>query len=56
MACRAAVKAGTELSEPEINNLLDEMAAADLFSHCPHGRPVVKQFSTLEVKKWFHRA
>lgn len=55
MACRAAVKAGTELSEPEINNLLDEMAAANLFSHCPHGRPVVKQFSTSEVKKWFHR-
>ncbi len=55
MACKAAIKAGTELSEPEINNLLDEMAAADLFSHCPHGRPVVKQFSTTEVKKWFHR-
>lgn len=55
MACKAAVKAGTELSEREINNLLDEMAAADLFSHCPHGRPVVKQFSTSEVKKWFHR-
>ncbi|WP_457577116.1 DNA mismatch repair endonuclease MutL [Desulfomarina sp.] len=55
MACKAAVKAGTELSEPEIKNLLDEMAAANLFSHCPHGRPVVKQFSTSEVKKWFHR-
>jgi DNA mismatch repair protein MutL len=55
MACKAAVKAGTELSKQEIDNLLNEMAAADLFSHCPHGRPVVKQFSASEVKKWFHR-
>jgi len=55
MACKAAVKAGTELSDKEINTLLDDMAKADLFSHCPHGRPVVKLFSSSEVKKWFYR-
>ncbi len=55
MACKAAVKAGTKLSHPEIYKLLDEMARADLFSHCPHGRPVVKQFSKDDVKKWFYR-
>lgn len=55
MACKAAVKAGTSLSHKEIANLLDEMAAANLFSHCPHGRPVVKQFNSDEIKKWFYR-
>jgi DNA mismatch repair protein MutL len=55
MACKAAVKAGDALPEPEIEALLDNMAKADLFSHCPHGRPVFKQFSPLEIKKWFHR-
>lgn len=55
MACKAAVKAGTSLSTQEIDNLLNEMARADLFSHCPHGRPVVKRFSADEVKKWFYR-
>ncbi len=55
MACRAAVKAGTGLSPREIGTLLDEMAAANLFSHCPHGRPVVKQFNSDEIKKWFYR-
>ena len=55
MACKAAVKAGTELSPMEIDNLLNEMAKADLFSHCPHGRPVVKQFTGTEIKKWFYR-
>ncbi|BHH82604.1 DNA mismatch repair endonuclease MutL [Desulforhopalus sp. 52FAK] len=55
MACKAAVKAGTSLSKQEIDNLLNEMARADLFSHCPHGRPVIKRFSSDEVKKWFYR-
>lgn len=55
MACKAAVKAGTALSSLEIDKLLSDMAKADLFSHCPHGRPVVKQFSRDEVKRWFYR-
>ena len=55
MACKAAVKAGTQLSTREIDTLLNDMARADLFSHCPHGRPVVKHFTRDEVKKWFYR-
>lgn len=55
MACKAAVKSGDELSSREINALLERMAEADLFSHCPHGRPVLKNFSSDEIKKWFHR-
>lgn len=55
MACKAAVKAGTSLSVQEIDNLLSEMVRADLFSHCPHGRPVIKRFSANDVKKWFYR-
>ncbi len=55
LACKAAVKAGTSLSSMEIDRLLCEMARADLFSHCPHGRPVLKQFSRDDIKKWFYR-
>jgi len=55
MACKAAVKSGDELSSIEINALLERMAKADLFSHCPHGRPVLKNFTSDEIKKWFHR-
>lgn len=55
MACKAAVKAGTTLSHREIDGLLNRMAQANLFSHCPHGRPVVKQFNQNDLKKWFHR-
>lgn len=55
MACKAAIKSGDQLTNPEIEGLLERMARADLFSHCPHGRPVLKTFSTTDIKKWFHR-
>ena len=55
MACKAAVRSGDELSFSEIDGLLDGMAKADLFSHCPHGRPVLRSFSDQEMKKWFYR-
>ncbi|MGL1932909.1 MAG: DNA mismatch repair endonuclease MutL [Desulfotalea sp.] len=55
VACRAAVKGGTSLQEQEVTKLLNDMADANLFSHCPHGRPVVRKFSSDEINKWFHR-
>lgn len=55
MACKAAVKAGDALTDQEIRSLLERMVKADLFSHCPHGRPVVKIFTAGEIKKWFDR-
>ncbi len=55
MACKAAIKAGQNLSQPEIEQLLKLMKESRAFTHCPHGRPVVRMFSAAEIKKWFHR-
>lgn len=55
MACKAAIKSGYSLTTIEINGLLNKMAKANLFSHCPHGRPVVKKFDQHEIEKWFFR-
>ncbi|MDH3393029.1 MAG: hypothetical protein OEL66_03405, partial [Desulfobulbaceae bacterium] len=55
MACKAAIKAGHALQPQEISALLQQMREADVFSHCPHGRPVVKKFSGSEIKRWFYR-
>ena len=55
MACKAAIKAGQSLSAKEAEALLDEMQRADVFSHCPHGRPVAKSFTPHDIKKWFYR-
>jgi len=55
MACKAAIKAGQNLSPVEIQQLLKLMKESSAFTHCPHGRPVVQMFSAAEIKKWFHR-
>ena len=55
MACKVAIKAGYPLQPEEIEQLITKMQKAGIFSHCPHGRPVVKSFSADEVKRWFYR-
>ena len=55
MACKAAVKANHALLPEEGIALLKQMFDADVFSHCPHGRPVYQLFSAGDVKKWFLR-
>ncbi|MEW6594088.1 MAG: DNA mismatch repair endonuclease MutL [Thermodesulfobacteriota bacterium] len=55
MACKAAVKAGQRLTPQEMEHLLRQMQEADIFSHCPHGRPVARRFTPDDLKKWFHR-
>lgn len=55
MACKAAIKAKQSLSQAEMKGLLAEMVENNVFSHCPHGRPVVRKFSAAEIQKWFYR-
>ncbi len=56
MACKAAVKANDPLNMEEGEALIGQMMAADIFSHCPHGRPVTRLFSLPEVGRWFKRS
>jgi DNA mismatch repair protein MutL len=38
-----------------MQQLLKLMRESNAFTHCPHGRPVVRMFSAARVKKWFNR-
>jgi len=55
LACKAAVKAGKRLQPEEMLKLLEQMGGCVAFSHCPHGRPVLKIFSPQDMEKWFRR-
>ncbi|MEA2083371.1 MAG: DNA mismatch repair endonuclease MutL [Thermodesulfobacteriota bacterium] len=55
MACKAAIKANHPMQAEEIDEILNKMQKSDLFTHCPHGRPVYKYFSDYDIRKWFHR-
>jgi DNA mismatch repair protein MutL len=55
LACKAAIKAGNTLLPEEMLALLAQMEQSPVFSHCPHGRPVIKTFSRGDIERWFHR-
>ncbi len=54
LACRAAVKAGEELSLKEAEELLEEVQKRGL-STCPHGRPIFWEIDYHEIEKRFSR-
>ena len=54
-ACKAAVKAGMDLSELEIKELMDKILAQKTTLLCPHGRPICVKFDRTDMDKWFKR-
>ncbi len=55
LACRAALKAGDELTNQEIEGLLKEYFEIQTPYSCPHGRPAIVKISFYEVEKMFKR-
>ena len=54
-ACKAAIKAGTKLTDGEIEQLIADKETVENSSHCPHGRPTVIKFTVAELEKQFKR-
>jgi DNA mismatch repair protein MutL len=55
LACHASVRSGDLLSRHEAYALFSELDEAELSGACPHGRPVVTEFSREAVERWFGR-
>jgi len=56
IACHSAVKANRNLSDHEVNMLLEQLSQCESPSFCPHGRPTWIQLSKSFIEKSFHRA
>jgi DNA mismatch repair protein MutL len=54
-ACRAAIKAGQRLSEPEMRRLLLRLLATELPPHDVHGRATIVQLPREELERRFGR-
>ncbi|EHZ6348097.1 DNA mismatch repair endonuclease MutL [Listeria monocytogenes] len=55
MSCKKSIKANHYLTTQDMEALLDTLReASDPFT-CPHGRPVIIQYSTYELEKMFKR-
>ena len=53
--CKAAIKTGQRLSEPEMRRLVEDLFATSTPYVCPHGRPIVIDFPLGEFDKRFGR-
>jgi DNA mismatch repair protein MutL len=55
LACKAAIKAGDPLAQPEIDALVRDRRLVRESHHCPHGRPTSLTLSRHELDRQFRR-
>lgn len=55
VSCKAAVKAGDTLSDPEMRSLVRDLGQTANPLRCPHGRPVLLELGETELKRLFER-
>jgi len=55
LSCRAAVKAGDPLSQPEVDRLVADRHRYPSARHCPHGRPTSLLLTRQELDRQFRR-
>ncbi len=55
LACHTSVRAGTRLSEAEMDALLRQMEATPNSGQCNHGRPTFVALDLADIERLFHR-
>ena len=55
MACHHAIRAHQQLSDIQIQAMLQQLDTCDNPSHCPHGRPIWIQWHLRDLEKLFQR-
>jgi DNA mismatch repair protein MutL len=55
VACHAAIKINMPLEDNKMRWLLEQLAGTENPTTCPHGRPIVLQYSLREIQRAFKR-
>ncbi len=55
MSCKRSIKANHHLNRQEAENLLYDLSQTDNPYNCPHGRPVLVQFTNYQMERLFKR-
>ena len=55
IACHSVIRANRKLDREEIGALLSALDNVDFATQCPHGRPVIVEFSRAQLERLFKR-
>ena len=55
MSCKRSIKAGHEMTIPEIHNMIENLKKLKEPFNCPHGRPILLNWSFKDLEKKFKR-
>ena len=55
IACHSVIRANRKLDREEIRALLSELDQIDFATQCPHGRPVLLEFTQEQLERMFKR-
>jgi DNA mismatch repair protein MutL len=56
LACHNVIRANRSLTREEIYALLEELDGIEFATQCPHGRPVLVEFSQSQLERMFKRS
>jgi len=55
MSCKKSIKAGHEMTNPEIHTMIENLKKLKEPFNCPHGRPILLNWKYTELEKKFKR-
>jgi len=55
MACHSSVRVGDKMTQPEIEQLLQDLKNCEIPYSCPHGRPIIYEVPISELDRQFKR-
>lgn len=56
LGCKASIKANTNITKEEMENLINDLRKCDNPFNCPHGRPTTVFYSKVDLEKMFKRS
>ncbi|MBQ9319073.1 MAG: DNA mismatch repair endonuclease MutL [Bacilli bacterium] len=56
LACKASIKANTNITMEEMENLINDLRKCENPFNCPHGRPTTVYYSSSDLEKLFKRS
>ena len=55
LACKAAIKAGYDSTDLELELFIKDLIKAGNINYCPHGRPIICEYLRSDIEKDFKR-